>query len=144
MTVLTEGLQDYLEAILLCEKEHRFVRTKHIAEKMDVSSPSAHTAVKGLARLGLVEHESYGHIELTPEGRGEAEKVYHRHQILYRFFSEILGLPLDISEINACGIEHHFDGITLKKFTRLLDFLRRKVKDDEYFEEELRRVLSDE
>ncbi|MBN2378766.1 metal-dependent transcriptional regulator [candidate division WOR-3 bacterium] len=144
MAGLTEGLEDYLEAILICEKEHRFVRTKHIAEKLDVSSPSAHAAVKELTRMGLVEHESYGYIELTPKGRKEAENVYGRHRVLYRFFSEILGLPPETSEANACGIEHHFDDLTLMKFTKFLDFLTRKLKENEEFDEELERVLTDE
>jgi len=144
MQALTEGLEDYLEAILICESQHRFVRTKHIAEKMQVSSPSAHAAVKELSKLGLVEHESYGYIELTPEGRCEAEKVYSRHKVLYRFFHDFLGLPGKVSEDNACGIEHHFDDMTMRRFTRMLEFLKAKVADDEAFEDELKRALADD
>ena len=141
---MTEGLQDYLEAILLCEKEHRFVRTKHLAERLGVKSPSVHAAVKELTRLGLVEHESYGHIELTLEGRREAELVYSRHKTLYRFFTDILGLPRDLAENNACGIEHHLDEITLKRLTRFLDFLEQKMKQSDEFANELKETLDNE
>ncbi len=141
MTALTEGLQDYLEAILLCERKHRFVRTKHLAERLRVKSPSVHTAVKELTRLELVEHESYGHIELTPEGRKEAESVYSKHKVLYHFFAETLGLPDALAEETACGIEHHLDDKTIGKITRLLDFIERKAKEDPEFDAELKKVL---
>lgn len=141
MTALTEGLQDYLEAILLCERKHRFVRTKHLAERLGVKSPSVHAAVKELTHLGLVEHESYGHIELTPEGRREAELVYSRHKTLYRFFTDILDLPRDLAENNACGIEHHLDKITFKKLIRFLDFLDSKMEQSEVFASELKKAL---
>jgi len=144
MTALTEGLQDYLEAILLCERKHRFVRTKHLAERLRVKSPSVHAAVKELTHLGLVEHESYGHIELTPEGRREAELVYSRHKTLYRFFTDILDLPNDLAENNACGIEHHLDEITLKRLTRFLDFLEQKMKQSDEFANELKETLDNE
>lgn len=143
MTELTEGLEDYLEAILLCEKRQRFVRTKHLAKRLGVKSPSVHAAVKELSRLGLVEHESYGHIELTPKGRKEAEMVYTRHKLLYRFFKDILDLPVEISEVNACGIEHHLDEVTLKRLTKLLDFLEQKGRKDSTFAEELKEALKD-
>lgn len=143
MNELTEGLEDYLEAILLCEGKNRFVRTKHLAKRLGVKSPSVHAAVKELSRLGLVEHESYGYIELTPEGRKEAESVYTRHRLLYRFFKDILDLPVEISEVNACGIEHHLDETTLKRLTKLLDFLEQKGREDASFAEKLKEALKD-
>jgi len=144
MAALTEGLQDYLEAILLCEKKHRFVRTKHLAERLGVKSPSVHAAVKELTHLGLVEHESYGHIELTAEGRREAEDIYARHKILYRFFTDTLGLPEGLAEDNACGIEHHLDAMSMERFSRLLEFLDQKAKRSARFAAELRRAVTDE
>ncbi len=144
MSALTEGMQDYLEAILLCEKTHRFVRTKHLAERLGVKSPSVHAAVKELTRMGMVEHESYGHIELTPEGRKEAEYVYARHQILYHFFADTLRLPSEISESNACGIEHHLNNLSMTKFSKFLEFLDKKTKEDAKFARELKRVLREE
>jgi DtxR family Mn-dependent transcriptional regulator len=143
MKELTEGLEDYLEAILLCERKQQFVRTKHLAKRLGVKSPSVNAAVKELSRLGLVEHESYGHIELTPKGRKEAELVYSRHRLLYRFFKDILGLPAETSELNACGIEHHLDETTLKRLTKLLNFLEQKGKEDATFANELKEALKD-
>lgn len=141
---LTEGLQDYLEAILMCEKEHRFVRTKHLAARLKVSSPSVNAAVKELVNLGLVEHESYGHIELTETGRREAESVYSRHRVLYHFFADTLGLSKESAEKSACGIEHHLSGTDMDKFTKLIEFLDYKGQNDVGFASELKVYLGED
>ena len=77
-------MENYLEALLLEEKERRVVRTKDLAKRLGVTSPSVNAAVRELGNLGLVKHESYGHIELTPRGRKKAALVYARHKTLYR------------------------------------------------------------
>lgn len=141
MIALTEGLEDYLEAILMCEREHRFVRTKHLAARLGVTSPSVNAAVRELANRRLVEHESYGHIELTSQGRREAERVYTRHRTLHRFFAHTLGLPNDLAERNACGIEHHLIGASMDRFTKLLAFLDSKAREDAKFARELKKCL---
>jgi DtxR family Mn-dependent transcriptional regulator len=144
MGALTEGLEDYLEAMLLEERERRFVRTGALARRLGVTSPSAHAAVKELARLGLVTHESYSHIELTPAGRRKAERIYARHRTLYRFFADTLGLPADVSEASACGAEHHLAGGAQRKLTLLLAFLEGKARKDRGFAAELKEALGDD
>ena len=144
MGTLTEGLEDYLEAILLEERERRFVRTKDLARRLAVTSPSVNAAVKELASLGLVAHESYSHIELTPRGRKKAELLYARHETLYRFFARTLGLPAGVSEESACGVEHHLDTGALRKLTRLLEFLETKARRSGAFASELKEALGDD
>lgn len=144
MIDLTEGLENYLEAILLEEGERRIVRTKNLAQRLGVTSPSVNAAIKYLAGLGLVEHESYSHIELTPCGRKKAGLIYSRHKALYHFFSSTLGLSAEISEANACGIEHHLDATSLKKLTRFFDFIDRKTEKGKAFAAELKEALGDD
>ena len=144
MSGLSEGLEDYLEAALLEEKERRFVRTKDLARRLGVTSPSVNAAVKELGSLGLVKHESYGHIELTSQGRKKAALVYSRHRTLYRLFADVLKVPAEISEMNACGMEHHLDAGAVKKLARLLEFLKNKSGKSGAFAAELREALGDD
>jgi DtxR family Mn-dependent transcriptional regulator len=141
---LTEGLEDYLEAILLCDKKRGYVRTKHLAQRLKVKSPSVNAAVKELTRRHLVVHEAYGPIKLTSKGRNVAESVYNRHKVLYRFFCHTLGLSAEDSNIIACGIEHHIDESGIDRLKRLLDFLSKKSKENETFKQELNNVLFNE
>ena len=144
MSGLTEGLEDYLEAMLLEEKERRVVRTKDLARRLGVTSPSVNAAVRELGKLGLVAHEAYGHIELTPRGRTKAALIYSRHRTLYRLFADVLRVPAKISEMNACGMEHHLDAGAVKKLARLLEFLKTKSGKSGAFAAELREALGDD
>lgn len=141
MSGLTEGLEDYLEATLLEGRERRVVRTKDLAKRLGVTSPSVNAAVRELGNLGLVKHEAYGHIELTPRGRKKAALVYARHTTLYNLFADVLKMPARISETNACGMEHHLDALAVKKLARLLEFLRKKSGKSGAFAAELREAL---
>jgi len=141
MISLTEGLEDYLEAILICSKDHSFVRTKHVAERLCVKSPSVHSAIKELVRRKLVMHEPYGHIELTQEGRKEAEFVYERHKTLFRLFFNILALPSKLAESSACQIEHYINKKTLDRIIQLLDFLESQMKKSKKFADELKEIM---
>ena len=144
MSGLSEGLEDYLEAALLEEKERRFVRTKDLARRLGVTSPSVNAAVRELGSLGLVKHESYGHIELTPRGRKKAALVYARHTTLYRLFADVLKVPAKVSEASACGMEHHLDAGAVKRLARLLEFLKKKSGTSGAFAAELREALGDD
>ncbi len=141
MAGLTEGLENYLEALLLEERERRFVRTKDLAKRLGVTSPSVNAAVRELGNLGLVKHEAYGHIELTPRGRKRAALVYSRHRTLYRLFADVLKVPAKVSEASACGMEHHLDAAAVKKLARLLEFLKKKSGASGAFAAELKEAL---
>jgi DNA-binding MarR family transcriptional regulator len=77
--MLSASLEDYLEAILLLERESRVARVSEIAEQLHVSRPSVTGALKNLAGRGLVSHERYGHATLTEEGERIALEVERRH-----------------------------------------------------------------
>jgi DtxR family Mn-dependent transcriptional regulator len=55
-----------------------------------------------------------------------------------------LGLPSEISDKTACGIEHHIDDITLKKIKNLFAFLEHKTNGCEKFAGELEEALKNE
>jgi DtxR family Mn-dependent transcriptional regulator len=141
MAGLTEGLENYLEALLLEERERRFVRTKDLAKRLGVTSPSVNAAVRELGKLGLVKHEAYGHIELTPRGRKKAALVYSRHRTLYRLFADVLQVSAKVSEASACGMEHHLDAGAVKRLARLLEFLKKKSGASGAFAAELKEAL---
>jgi len=91
--VLSESLEDYLEAILLLERESRVARVSEIADQLSVSRPSVTGALKNLAARGLVTHERYGHVTLTDEGNDIAIEVERRHVAIRSFLVGVLGVP---------------------------------------------------
>lgn len=111
----SSSLQDYMEAILILNRQNKVARVKDIAKLLDVKSASVVGALKTLAQRGLLVHERYGYVELTPEGKRVAEQVLERHEVLIAFLHEVLGVNYEVAVRDACRIEHHLSEQTLQK-----------------------------
>jgi DtxR family Mn-dependent transcriptional regulator len=117
----SESSEHYLETILLLKNEDKVVRVRDISRRANVSMPSVHIALHALEDRGLIHHEKYGYVELTDEGEAMARKIYARHVLLTDFFTDVLGVPVDIAQRDACRMEHIVSGETLERiaiFTR--------------------------
>ncbi len=120
---LSGSLEDYLETILLLGRKNDQVRVKDIAAERDVRAPSVSLALGKLSDLGLVDHHRREFVELTPAGHREAQRVYSRHTILTRFFSEILQMPPEAADSQACAIEHVLTDDGMDRLTRFFEYL---------------------
>ncbi len=122
--MLSASLEDYLEAILLLERESRVARVSEIADQLHVSRPSVTVALKNLAGRGLVSHERYGHATLTEEGERIALEVERRHVAIRDFLTEVLSIPGPQAETTACKLEHVLEPEILAHFVAYADSLR--------------------
>ena len=120
---MSESQEDYLEAIQLLRQERGRARVGEIARHLGVKEPSVTGALAQLARLGLVRHERYQGVELTRKGASLAREILDRHQKLARFLKEILEVPPDLAEREACRIEHAMSRETWAKFDGFLEGL---------------------
>ncbi len=97
--------EDYLEAILVLQKQKGMVRSVDVARHMDVSKPSVCHAVATLKNGGFLTMDDGFFLHLTNIGREVAEQIYEKH----RFFTECLiaaGVDPETAEADACRIEH--------------------------------------
>ena len=97
--------EDYLEAILVLQKQKGMVRSVDVARHLDVSKPSVCHAVATLKNGGFLTMDDGFFLHLTNIGREVAEQIYEKH----RFFTERLiaaGVDPEIAEADACRIEH--------------------------------------
>jgi len=62
--------------------------------------------VKKLDGLGLVRHEPYRGVALTPEGQRVALEVMRHHRLLELYLAEHLGVPWDRVHEEAEALEH--------------------------------------
>ena len=97
--------EDYLEAILVLQRQKGMVRSVDVARHMDVSKPSVCHAVATLKNGGFLTMDDGFFLHLTNIGREVAEQIYEKH----RFFTERLiaaGVDPETAEADACRIEH--------------------------------------
>jgi DtxR family transcriptional regulator, Mn-dependent transcriptional regulator len=118
---VTSSLQDYLEVILNLVQEKKMARVTDIADRLNIAKPSVIQALSLLKEKGLIVQDRYGPVELTLEGQHYALKIRHRHNVIYGFLTQVLGVSPAAAEKDACLMEHDLSGET---FERLLQFLQ--------------------
>jgi DtxR family Mn-dependent transcriptional regulator len=121
---LTSVMEDYLEAIFDLDKEKRVVRVKDIAKRMSVKMPTVSSMLKTLRSRGLVNYEKYEYVELTKDGADVGKEMRRRHQMLYRFLTEILKIDAKIADDEACKMEHTLSESTLESLTAFMTFIQ--------------------
>ena len=94
-------------------------RLTDLARGLGVTHVTANRTLKRLQRDGLVTTEPYRSIFLTTDGRHLAKESSDRHDLVVRFLTA-LGVPAEVAESDAEGIEHHVSRETLRAFKRHL------------------------
>jgi DtxR family transcriptional regulator, Mn-dependent transcriptional regulator len=102
----TPTTREYLKAILRLEAEGSRVSTSHLAQTMGVSPGTVTEMVKRLAEAGLVSHQLYRGVELSPAGRELATAALRRHRVVERFLTDMLGFAWFEAHRLALGFEH--------------------------------------
>ena len=105
MSLLESG-ENYLETILVLTKRNGSVRSIDVANEMNFTKPSVSRAMSNLKKENLITMETDGRLALTEEGLKKATAILERDTILTRYIHEVLGVPEEIAEKDACRIEH--------------------------------------
>jgi DtxR family Mn-dependent transcriptional regulator len=121
--ILSNSMEDYLEAISKLQREKNYVRVKDIAKEMKVRMPSVTGALKALTDRNLVRHEKYEYVELTEDGIKIADEIKRRHDLISKFLTHILKIDQEIAEKDACKIEHSVSQITMERLVKLVEYM---------------------
>ena len=65
-------------------------------------------------------------VELTDLGNHLARNLERRHKIIKDFFVNILSVDSDISEEDACKLEHYISTTVLDSLVSFVDFIKNK------------------
>ncbi len=129
---LSAKKEDYLETIYRLSGEIDSVGITDIARERGVTLPTVTAAVAGLKEKGYLKQRHYGKINLTSSGKAKAIAIYEAHKTLKRFLEDVLGLPENLAESEACKMEH---GLSRQTLDRLKHFIStiidcRQAKND--------------
>jgi len=131
--------EDYLKAIYLLEKEKGVARVRDLSRVLNVKPSTVVEHLERLAREELVYYEKREYIKLTSKGRSLAEKIYEYHNVIRRFLKEVLMLPEDIAEKDACYIEHGVHKETIERIKLFLEYLEKHFEDRDKLVNELKK-----
>ena len=82
---LSRKAEDYLGTIYRLSSGRGPVKTKDIAESLDVRAPSVVEMVKKLDEMNLVIYRKYEGVRLTPEGERIAMDIRYRFETFKAF-----------------------------------------------------------
>ena len=104
-------MEDYLETVAaLKNKGDGIVRVRDISAYLAVKSPTVNAALKILSEKGLVGHQKYGYVTLTPKGEKVAGEIQKRHDILVKFLTKILKIDeKDVLFLTSTATQHGID-----------------------------------
>ncbi len=131
--VYSRKLEDYLEAILAIINEKGYARTKDVSIALKVTPASVAEMFGKLHEEKLVVYRKYEGVTLTEKGREIASSVQNRHTILQKFL-EIIEVPPDIANNDACIMEHHLHPITIEQLNKLIVFVESAPESPKWLE----------
>lgn len=120
---LSSSMEDYLAAIARLKERHGVARVRDMGCFLHVKSSSVNSALQFLSKKGLVDHEKYGLIDLTPEGEQAARIIQKKYDVLLKFFTKILNINEETAMQDACKIEHAISHQTFSKLSKFITYL---------------------
>ena len=124
--------QDYLK-VLWDLSEHSGgtpVALKDVAGRLEQKVPTASEAIKKLAAQGLVEHERYQGVSLSPAGRELAMQMVRRHRLIETFLVRTLGYRWDQVHDEAEALEHAVSDFMVERMAAVLGHPERDPHGD--------------
>ena len=122
---IRKSAEDYLEAMLVMQERHGYIRSIDIAAELNVTKPSVSYATKRLRENGYITMDKEGLITLTDKGMEIAESMYERHRLLTQFFVR-LGIQEDVAREDACKIEHDLSEETFQAIKNHVESFSKK------------------
>lgn len=121
----TASVEDYLKAIFARQGDgEERVKTKEIADDLEISLPSVSGMIKALSQDGLVDYQPYRGVRLTESGRRAALKVIRNHRLIEVFLVQTLDYSWDEVHDEADRLEHVVSDLLVERIDAYLNFPR--------------------
>ena len=118
----TPTVEAYLEIIYMMAVEDQSVIGARLAESLHVSRPTVTTTLKRMVLEGLVKIDSRKEIRMTAKGQAIAERLQHRHRIVERWLTDVLGFDWAKSDAEAHRLEHVMSDEVAELLNKNLDY----------------------
>ena len=123
MSDIKRTKEDYLEAIYSISSKNGFARTTDISDYLKIKPPSVTEMLQKLSQEGFLIYKRYRGVTLTENGKKIGKSVKGRHDAL-RELLQILQIPDDIADKDACKMEHDLDPTTIIQIKKFLTFVK--------------------
>jgi len=121
---ITQSVADYLEAIMMLQKEKVYVRSIDIANHFGYSRPTVSQTLKAFRAKNYVEVDEDGYVTLTKLGEEIAMTTYEKHVVLTGLLTAI-GVSEETAKEDACKLEHDISDETFEAIKRVYQQMKK-------------------
>ena len=121
---ISHSMAHYLTTVYALRERRGYARVSDIAEELEVKKGSVSVQIKHLKDKGFVDEDEKRHLQLTARGEAAALQVLENRRIFIEFLRDVLGLPEEVAETDACKIEHLLSQETTDHLVRLVGLLQ--------------------
>lgn len=132
--MLTEKMEEYLEALFKLSCEEEAVTPTRLSEYLGVTPPTVLDMLRRMETDGFVRYAGPGKagargrgegrarraITLTAKGQRAAKTLVRRHRLSERFLTDVLGLDWESAHREACKLEHVLSPEVEEKLAEML------------------------
>ena len=122
MKRLPEAKCNCLEVVYRLQKEQRGARVCTIRDYLGIAGPTVSVTLDGLEKMGYIIRKEYGMVDLTPEGRKIARKLYEK-EVFFRRFLIAMGIRKEIAERVAMAVKNVLSD---ESYERLREFAKER------------------
>ena len=122
---IKESAENYLEAILMINKQKGCVRSIDVANELGFSKASVSVAMKSFREDGYINVDPDGNLSLTEKGMEIATTIYEKHQIIAKILIAI-GVSPETAYEDSCKIEHDLSN---ESFDRIKDYYTQNIEN---------------
>ena len=117
---LSPAHEMYLKVVYRLRQENEIARVRDMAKGLGVTPGTVSAVLKKLEHAGLLIHDRYGAVRLTPAGERVAECVIRKFDTIRALLTDVLGLDPETAEVDACTMEHAVSPVTINRMEYLL------------------------
>ena len=119
---LTRPVEDCLIAIATLRDDQIPSIPARIAERLEISLPSAGETLKKLQRDGFVIHDEGREYRLSGQGQEVADKLMRRHRLIERWLTDVLKLDWAAAHAEAHRLEHAVSDLVAEQLAQSMNY----------------------
>lgn len=140
---LTHSSVHHLMAMHELLKKNGYVRGVDIARYLNISRSSVSITLRKLIHRGYVSEDENKFYHLTERGQSIINSTLAKRKIIKIFFENVLKLPADLAEAEACKIEHLLEEETGQRLLTFMGFFLSDAKAVKKFQREYEQFIYD-
>ena len=110
----------HLTTIQFLLDEFGYARVSDVARHLGITRGSVSVTLKGLRQRGLVVEDDHKHLGLSEEGIRIARGIHIKRILIQAMLRDVLGVPDEIAEQDACKVEHLVSDLTAEAVSNFL------------------------